>query len=188
MTKLFIIVILFVSVCATAKTKHQSFLNGVYRVSNDSIKEAIVSLTKEESYKIYLNDCNTIVKDTIRESGYINFDTIRVTSIPEDMIYFNKPVIKSVQISNGIADIIVADTIWNVIEVPEYRSTYDYYVLAKHPIPISNQIIPDYSDKIIVFRMKVFTWKKRKPLILKEWDKYINNKKSSRNSINEQYF
>ena len=179
MTKLFIIVILFVSVCATAKTKHQSFLNGVYRVSNDSIKEAIVSLTKEESYKIYLNDCNTIVKDTIRESGYINFDTIRVTSIPEDMIYFNKPVIKSVQISNGIADIIVADTIWNVIEAPEYRSTWEYYFLAKNPIPISKKINTDYSNKIIVFRMRVYTWKNRKPLILKEWDEYISTARNS---------
>lgn len=175
MTKLFIIVMLFVSVCAAAKTKYQSFLNDDYSISKDTIEEVTVSLTKKERYKIYLNDCNTIVKDTIRESGYINFDTIRVTSIPEDMIYFNKPVIKSVQISIGIANIIVVDTIWNVIEAPEYRSTWEYYVLAKNPMPISNKIHPDYSHKIIVFRMRVYTWEKRKPLSLKEWDKYINN-------------
>ena len=177
--KLFIIVLLFVSVCATAKTKHQSFRNDDYRISKDTIEEDTVSQTKEERYKIYLNDCNTIVEDTIRESGYINFDTIIVSSIPEDMIYFNKPVIKSVQLSNGIVNIIVADTIWNVIEAPEYRSTWEYYRLAKNPIPISKKINLDYSKKIIVFKMRVYTWKKRKPLILKEWDKYINNEKSS---------
>ncbi|MDP3181171.1 MAG: hypothetical protein Q8M67_05120, partial [Bacteroidota bacterium] len=99
-------------------------------------------------------------------------DTIRVTSIPEDLIYFNKPVIESIQISKGIANIIVADTIWNVNEIPEYRSTYDYYVLGKNPMPIPNKIKPDYSNKIIVFRMRVYTWKKRKPLIFKEWDQY----------------
>ena len=109
-------------------------MNGIYRISNDSIEEVTASPTIEESYQIYLNDCNTIVKDTIRESGYINFDTIRVTSIPEDMIYFNKPVIKSIQISEGIANIIVADTIWNIIEAPEYRSTWEYYELAKNPM------------------------------------------------------
>jgi hypothetical protein len=165
MTKLLIIFILFISVCANAKTKHQSFLTGIHNVSNDSNEI-------EESYKIYLNDCNTIIKDTIRESGYINFDTIRVTSIPEDHIYFNKPVVKSVQISNGVANIIVADTIWNVIKAPEYRSSWDYYVLAKNPIPISNRINPDYYNKKIVFRMKVYSWKKSKPLIYKEWDQY----------------
>lgn len=87
---MFIVVMLFVSVCATSKTKHQLFLIDDYRISKDTIEEVTASLTKEERYKIYVNDCNTIVKDTIRESRYINFDTIRVTSIPEDMIYFNK--------------------------------------------------------------------------------------------------
>jgi len=168
---------LFISVCVTSKTKHQSLLNDDCKISKDTIEEDTVSLTKEERYKIYLNDCNTIVKDTIRESGYINFDTVRVSSIPEDMTYFNKPVIKSVQISVGIANIVVADTIWNEIEAPEYRSTWEYYVLAKNPLPKSNKINPDYSNKIIVFRMRVYTWKKRKPLIFKEWDNYISNKK-----------
>jgi len=177
MTKLIIIIILFTSVCATAKTKYQSYLNGV-RVSSDTIEKVTGSLTKEESYEIYLKDCNTIVKDTIRESGYINFDTIRVTSIPEDMIYFNKPVIKSVQLSKGVANIIVADTIWNVIEAPEYRSTWEYYVFAKKPMSLSNKINPDYSNKIIVFRMRVYTWKKRKPLLFKEWDKNISTTKN----------
>jgi hypothetical protein len=174
MKKLFIILILFISVWANAKTKYPSFLNGASRVSIDTIKEVTASLTKKESYEIYLNDCNTIVKDTIRESGYINFDTIRVSSIPEDMMYFNKPVIKSVQLSNGIANIIVADTTWNVIRAPEYRSTWEYYILAKNQMPKSNKINPDYSNKIMVFRMKVYTWKKRKPLTFEDWDANIS--------------
>lgn len=174
MRKLFVILMLFISGYATAKTMHQSFLDGVFRDAIDTIEEVKVTLTKEESYEIYLNDCNTIVKDTIRESGYINFDTIRVTSIPEDMIYFNKPVIKSVQLSNGIANIITTDTIWNVIEAPEYRSTWEYYVFTKNQMPKSNKIDPDYSNKIIVFRTKVYTWKKRKPLTFKEWDTNIS--------------
>jgi hypothetical protein len=157
--------ILFVSVCANAKTKHQSFQPGIYRISSDSIGI-------EESYQVYLNDCNTIVKDTIWESGYINFDTIRVTSIPGDLLYFNKPVVKSVQISNGVANIIVADTIWSVIKPPEYRSSWDYYVLAKNPMPVSNKINQDYHNKKIVFRMKVYTWKKRNPLSFNEWEQY----------------
>mgnify|MGYP001810229635 FL=1 len=165
---------LFVSVRATTETTHQLFLNGSYKVSIDTIEEVPVSLTKKESYEIYLNDCNTIVKDTIRESGYINFDTIRVSSIPKDMMYFNKPVIKSVQISNGIANIIVTDTTWNVIEAPEYRSAWEYYVLAKNQMPKSNEINPDYSNKIMVFRMKVYTWKKRKPLTFEDWDANIS--------------
>ena len=90
------------------------------------------------------------------------------------MMYFNKPVIKSVQISNGIANIIVADTIWNVIEAPEYRSAWEYYVLAKNQMPKSNIINPDYSNKIMVFRMKVYTWKKRKPLTFEGWDVNIS--------------
>ncbi len=174
MTKLFIIAMLFVSVCANANTKHQSFQNDDYMISTDTTEEITTSLTKEESYKIYLNDCNTIIKDTIRESGYINYDTIRVSSIPEDMIYFDKPVIKSVQLSKGVANIIVADTIWNVIEAPEYRSGSENKVLANNAMPISNKIIPDYSNKIIIFRMRVYSWKKRKPLTLKEWDKNIS--------------
>lgn len=178
MAKLSIIVMLFISVCATAKTKHQSLLNGV-TVSIDTIEESTLPLTKEESYELYLNDCNTIVKDTIRQSGYISFDTIRVSSIPEDRIYLNKPVIKSVQLSGENAIIIVADTIWNEMEAPEYRSTWEYYVLAKNPMPESNTINSDYSNKNIVFRMTVYSWKKRKPLSSVEWDKYINNKNYS---------
>ncbi len=178
MKKLFIILMLFISVCATAKPKHPSFLNGASRVSIDTIEEVTASLSKKESYEIYLNDCNTIVTDTIRESGYINFDTIRVASIPEDMIYFNKPVIKSVQLSKGIANIIVADTIWNEIGAPEYRSTWEYYVLAKNQMPKSNKINPDYSNKIMVFRMKVYTWKKRKPLTFEDWDANISTIKN----------
>lgn len=179
---------LFISFFANAKSKYELNLNDDYRFTKDTIEEVTVSLTKEERYQLYLKDCNTIVTDTIQESGYLNFDTIRVSAIPENMTYLNKPVIKSVQLSKGIANIIVADTIWNVIDAPEYRSTWEYYVLAKNPMPISNKIQIDLSDKIVVFRMRVYTWKKRKPLILKDWDKYINNKKPSRNSLNEQYF
>ena len=177
MTKLFIIAIIFITVCATAKTRYQSFGNDDYRIFIDTIEKDNASLSKDELYKIYLNDCNTIVMDTIRESGYINFDTIRVPAIPEDGMYFKKPIIKSVELSKGIANIIVADTIWNVIEAPEYRSNFEYSVLAKHPMPPSNKINPDYTNKIIVFRMRVYSWKKRKPLNFKEWDEYINNKK-----------
>jgi hypothetical protein len=156
-------------------------------ITNDTIPEVIVSGTKKERYKIYLNRCNEIVKDTILQTGYLNFDTMRVSSIPLNKIYFGKIIIKSVQISKEMANIVLQDTIWNLIEAPEYRSTWDYYVLAKHPMPIRKIVDFDYSNKIIVKRPKVYSFKRSKPLLFNDWDKYINNK-SYRTSTPEQYF
>ena len=47
------------------------------------------------------------------------------------MHYLGKPIIKSLIISKELANIIVMDTIWNLIEAPEYRSTWEYYVLCQ---------------------------------------------------------
>jgi hypothetical protein len=188
MIKLFVILFSFISFYGYSKTKPEAFLINYKTISNDTIDEITVSSSKLERYKIYLEDCNEIVKDTITQTGFLEFDTIRVVSVPESKLFSGKSIIKSVEISQGIANIIVVDTIWNDLEAPEYRSTWEYYVLAKHPIPISNEPIFDYSDKILVFRQKVYVWKKRKPLIFDEWDKFINNKKSSRKFQSEQYF
>jgi hypothetical protein len=174
-------------------TEPQIYLNKDNTFTNDTIPEIIVSSKKTSSskkaelYKIYLSYCNEIVKDTILQTGYLKFDTLSVSSIPADKIYLGKPIIKSVQISNDLANIVLADTIWNLLEAPEYRSSYDYYVLAKHPVPIRKIVYFDYSDKIIVKRPKVYTFKRSKPLLFNDWDKYINNK-SYRTSTIEQFF
>lgn len=162
-------------------------MNNDNTITSDTIPEVIVSSAKSERYKIYLKYCNELVIDTILQTGYLDFDTLRVPSIPVNKLYFGKPIIKSLQISKELANIIVMDTIWNLIEAPEYRSTWEYYVLAKHPMPITKIIEIDYSNKIIVSRPKEFTMKRSKPLSISDWDKYINNK-SNRNSPTEQYF
>jgi len=188
MSKLYIFLFLFVSFYGYSKTKPENYLDKFQMISGDTIDEITVSSTKQERYKLYLEDCNEIVQDTITQTGYLEFDTVRVVSIPESKLFSGKTIIKSIEISQGIANIVVVDTVWNDLEAPEYRSTWEYYVLAKHPIPISDQPIFDYTDKILVFRQKVYIWKKRKPLIYSEWDKFINNKKSTRKFQSEQYF
>jgi len=185
--KLLITIILLISFYAFTNMKPQIYLNNDNTITNDTIPEIIVSSAKAKSYKIYLNYCNEIVKDTILQTGYLNFDTLRVNSIPVNKIYFGKPVIKSLQISKELANIIVMDTIWNLIEAPEYRSTWEYYVLAKHPMPVKKIVEIDYTNKIIVTRLREYMMKRSKPLPISDWDKYINNK-SSRNSPTEQYF
>jgi hypothetical protein len=188
MARLFFILLLFVSFYGFTKSKPDIYLNRYQIISKDTIAEIVVSSTKLERYKIYLNDCNEVVKDTITQSGFLAFDTIRVFSIPENKMFSGKAIISSIEISKGIANIVVVDTVWNDLEAPEYRSNWEYYILAKHPLPISNDPFFDYSDKILVFRLKIYTWKKRKPLLFNEWDKYIINKKSSRRFQNDQYF
>lgn len=188
MPKLLITTILLISFYAFTNRKPQIYVNNDNMITNDTIPEIIVSSSKAKRYKIYLNYCNEIVKDTILQTGYLNFDTLRVNSIPMNKLYFGKPVIKSLQISKELANIIVMDTIWNLIEAPEYRSTWEYYVLAKHPMPPVKKIVEiDYSNKIVVSRLKEYLMKRSKPLPISDWDKYINNK-SSRNSTTEQYF
>lgn len=185
--KSLIIIMILISFYAFANKKPQIYINNDNLISHDTIPEIVVSSKKAEKYKFYLNYCNELVKDTILQTGYLDFDTLRISSIPVNKLYFGKLIVKSVQISKELANIIVMDTIWNLIEVPEYRSTWDYYVLAKHPMPISKIIEIDYSDKIIVSRPKEFTMKRSKPLVFSDWDKYINNK-TDRTSPTEQYF
>ena len=84
-------------------------------MTGDTIPEIVVSTNKTEGYKIYLNHCNELVIDTILQSGYLDFDTLRVVSIPANQLYFGKMIIKSLQISKDLANIIVQDTIWNAI-------------------------------------------------------------------------
>jgi hypothetical protein len=185
--KLVITIIVLISFCAFTNKKPLIYVNNNKVITNDTIPEVIVSSAKAKRYKVYLNYCNEIVKDTILQTGYLNFDTLRIASIPVNKIYFGKPIIKSVQISKELANIIVMDTIWNVIEAPEYRSTWEYYVLAKHPMPITKIVEIDYSNKIIVTRLREYLMKRSKPLPISDWDKYIYNK-SGRNSPTEQYF
>ncbi len=193
--KQLIIITLLTSLCAFGNKKPYPSINNDNTITNDTIPEIIVSSKKAKVfskkaklYKIYLNYCNEIVTDTILQTGYLNFDTLRVPSIPANKLYFGNPIIKSVQISKELANIIVMDTIWNLIEAPEYRSTWEYYVLAKHPMPPVKKIVEiDYSNKIIVSRPKEYFMKRSKPLPISDWDKYIYNK-SSRNSPTEQYF
>ena len=193
MTKSLIIVVLYCAIYTSADTEPQIYLNKDNTLRIDTIPEIVVTSKKSvpskkaELYEIYLNYCNEIVKDTILQTGYLKFDTLIVPSIPVNKFYFGKPIIKSFQISKEIANIVLADTIWNLLEPPEYRSTSDYYVLAKHPVPIRNIVFFDYSDKIIVTRPKVYSFKRSKPLIFDDWDKYINNK-SNRTSTTEQFF
>jgi len=157
------------------------------KIAQDSIPEIIVSSKKEGGYTVYLNYCNEIVIDTILQTGYLDFDTLRVSSIPENKLHFGKPIIKSLQISKELANIIVMDTIWNLLEAPEYRSTWEYYILAKHPMPVKEIVEIDYSNKIIVTRLREYMMKRNKPLPKSDWEKYIKNK-SIRNSPTEQYF
>jgi hypothetical protein len=187
MPRLLVTIILLISIYAFTNRVPQIIVNKDITITNDTIPEVIVSSAKAERYKIYLNYCNQIVKDTILETGYLNFDTLRVSSIPVNKLYFGKPVIKALQISKELANIIVMDTIWNIIEAPEYRSTWEYYVLAKHPMPVMKIVEIDYTNKIIVTRLKEYLMKRSKPLPISDWDKYINNK-SGRNSPTEQYF
>ncbi len=192
MSKLLIIIILLVAFCAFTNKKPQNPVKG-NAITSDTIPEVIVSSPKRTSnsksdrYKIYLKYCNEIVIDTILQTGYLNFDTLRVPSIPVNKLYFGKPIIKSLQLSKELANIIVMDTIWNIIEAPEYRSTWEYYVLAKHPMPVKEIVEIDYTNKIIVTRLRGYMMKRNKPLPISDWDKYINNK-SNRNSPTEQYF
>lgn len=174
--KLLITIILLISFYAFTNRELQIYVNIDNTITNDTIPEVIGSGSKAERYKIYLDSCNEIVKDTILQTGYLKFDTLRVSSIPANNLYFGKPIIKSVQISKELANIIVMDTIWNLIEAPEYRSTWDYYVLAKHPVPINKIVEIDYSNKIIVSRPKEYMMKRSKPLSISDWDKYIDNK------------
>ena len=192
--KLLIAIILLVGFCAFTDKKPQNPVSKGNAITNDTIPEVIVSSpkliskSKSDRYKIYLKYCNEIVKDTILQTGYLDFDTLRVSSIPGNKLYFGKSIIKSLQLSKELANIIVMDTIWNKIEAPEYRSTWEYYVLAKHPMPAKKNIIEiDYTNKIIVTRLREYMMKRSKPLPISDWDKYINNK-SSRNSPTEQYF
>lgn len=185
--KLLIFTVLFSILCAFTSGKPDFYINKNHRTTNDTIPEIVVSGTKTGLYTIYLNYCNELVIDTILQSGYLNFDTMRVASIPVNSLYFGKTIIKSLQLSKDLANIIVMDTIWNLLEVPEYQSTYDYYILAKHPMPAKKSDDFDYSNKIIVFRPKVFTLKRSKPLPYNDWDKYINNK-PNRRTTTEQYF
>jgi hypothetical protein len=185
--KLLITIISLLSFYAFTNINPQISVNNDNMITNDTIPEIVVSSAKADRYNIYLNHCNEIVKDTILQTGYLDFDTLRVPSIPVNKIYFGKPVIKSLQISKELANIIVMDTIWNFIEAPEYRSTWEYYILAKHPMPTKKIVEVDYSNKIIVSRQKEYTMKRSKPLPISDWDKYINNK-SGRNSPTEQYF
>lgn len=187
MTKLLILIVLFLSFCSFTITKPLINLNERHTITQDTIPEVLISLTKKERYKLYLNDCNTVVQDTILQSGYLKFDTIRLQSIPENEIYLGKVIVKSIQVSNDFANIITRDTVWNEIGIPEYRSTYNYYVLAKHPLPIKKITEIDFWNKIMVSRLMAITWKKSKPLLYNDWEKYINNK-SNRSSTTEQYF
>jgi len=187
MPRILITIVLLISFYAFTNRKPQISVNNDNMITNDTIPEIIVSSTKALRYKIYLNHCNEIVKDTILQTGYLDFDTLRVSSIPVNKLYFGKPVIKSLQISKELANIIVMDTIWNLIEAPEYRSTWEYYVLAKHPMPAKKIVEIDYTNKIIVSRLREYAMKRSKPLPISDWDKYINNK-SGRNSPTEQYF
>lgn len=184
--KLLLIMVLFSILCAFTNSRPDFYINKYPRSTNDTIQEIVVS-GKTERYKIYLNYCNELVIDTILQSGYLNFDTMRVASIPVSSFYLGKTIIKSLQITKDLANIIVMDTIWNLLEAPEYRSTYDYYILAKNPLPPKKTDNFDYSNKVIVFKPKVFTLKRSKPLPYNDWDKYINNKQNRRTTI-EQYF
>lgn len=192
--KSLIITLLIISLCAFTNKKPKIYVNKDNLITNDTIpetiissKKAIVSNKKAKLYKIYLDYCNEIVVDTIQQTGYLVFDTLRVSSIPVNKLYFGKPIIKSVQISKEIANIIVMDTVWNLIEAPEYRSTWEYYVLAKNPIPKTKTIDIDYSNKIIVSRPKEYPMKRSKPLVFRDWKKYIY-KKTGRISPAGQYY
>ena len=191
--KSLIITLLFISLCALTNKKSNIYVNKDNLIANDttpepiiSSKKAIVSNKKSKLYKIYRDYCNEIVVDTIQQTGYLVFDTLRVSSIPVNKLYFGKPIINSVQISKEIANIIVIDTVWNLMEAPEYRSTWEYYVLAKNPIPKTKKIDIDYSNKIIVSRPKEYTMKRSKPLVFSDWKKYIY-KKTSGTSPTEEY-
>ncbi len=186
-SKLLIIVILYTTICGFTPSKPDTISTKYQQITSDTIPEIVVSSKMVDRYKIYLNHCNELVFDTVLQSGYLNFDTLRVTSIPENQLYFGKIVIKSLQLSKELANIIVMDTIWNLIEAPEYRSTYDYYVIAKHPMPPLKAPDLDYFNRIFVFRPKVYALKRSKPLPYNDWDKYINNK-STRTSTTDQYF
>ena len=185
--KLLIIPVLYIAICAFSVNRTNLIASNSFRMTGDTIPEIVVSTNKTEGYKIYLNHCNELVIDTILQSGYLDFDTLRVVSIPANQLYFGKMIIKSLQISKDLANIIVQDTIWNAIEAPEYRSTYDYYVLAAYPMPEPKKIEIDYTNKIIVFRPRVYTLKRSKPLPYNDWDRFINNK-PTRTSTTEQYF
>jgi len=187
MPRLLITIILLLSIYAFTNKKPLIYVNNDNVISSDTIPEIIVSGSKSDQYKNYLDYCNEIVIDTILQTGYLNFDTLRVPSIPENMLYLGKPIIKSLQISEEIANIIVMDTIWNLIEAPEYRSTWEYYILAKHPMHIKKIVEIDYTNKIIVYRLRAYMMKRSKPLPKSDWDKYIKNK-SSRDSPSDQYF
>ena len=186
-SKLLIIAILYAVTCGFTASKPDTIDAKYQQITSDTIPEIIVSSKKVDRYNIYLNFCNELVLDTILQSGYLNFDTLRVASIPENQLYFGKIVIKSLQLSKELANIIVMDTIWNKIEAPEYRSTYDYYVLAKYPMPPPKEPDLDYINRIFVFRPKVYSLKRSKPLPYNDWEKYINNK-SNRTSTTDQYF
>lgn len=192
--KLLIITLILISLSAFTNKKPKIYVNKDNLITNDSTpetiissKKAIVSNKKSKLYKMYLDYCNEIVVDTIQQTGYLVFDTLRVSSIPVNKLYFGKPIIKSVQISKEIANIIVMDTVWNLIEAPEYRSTWKYYVLAKNPIPKTKRIDIDYSNKIIVSRPKEYPMKRSKPLVFRDWKKYIY-KKTGRISPAGQYY
>ncbi len=187
MAKLLTIILLFASLCALSKTAPRGCLNACIAITTDTIPEIVVQISKSDRYNIYLKDCNQLITDTILQTGYIQFDTIRAKTIPANPTYFGKRIVKAVQLSVEIANIVVADTVWNEINAPEYRSSWNYYFLAHHPMPEVKLPDFDYSDKIIVKRLREYTWKKSRPLDFNDWEKYIYNK-PVRTSQKENYF
>ena len=81
-------IILIISFCAFTNRKPQICLKGNTVLTNDTIPEIVISSEKAKRYKTYLNHCNEIVKDTILQTGYLNFDHIENTNNPKEYALF----------------------------------------------------------------------------------------------------
>lgn len=127
-------------------------------------------------WKQYLTDCNTLVPDTIKQSGTVNVKY--------------KPVIVNGEISHYILSPI--DTVWNKVECKEYKINDDYgrFILGTGTpswIDDNNIIytstgmaytsIEQINNKINISRNKICHIKKRKASWDDFWNRWLVEKK-----------
>lgn len=135
----------------------------------------VFSQTKAKRYKIYYADCISTFTDTFQWSGYVRYDTIKVTTAPLTNTYTYKyakrEVIRVVKRNTTGYILVLKDTVWVKLALPTYASSYYYYQYSGYKMHVRAPDLTNYSNKQIVFKTKVATFKKDRPISYTAWAK-----------------
>jgi len=133
------------------------------------------SQTKAKRHQAYYANCIFVVTDTFKVSGYLRLDTVRVSYLPTKSTYtlrnIKRNIIEVYKVNSSAYNLVLQDTIWAKVLATPYRSSVYYYAYPGHVVPTKTIVPVNYEGKHRVYKNKIISWKRERPLTYTKWAK-----------------